>query len=39
MPVPGSGGGRAAMIQRIRQSITALLPVALALIGDLARRW
>jgi hypothetical protein len=39
MPVPGAGGGRAAMSQRIRQSLFAFLPVLVALAEISARRW
>lgn len=38
-PVPGAGGGRTAMLKRIRQSIVVVLPVFLALFTDFARRW
>jgi hypothetical protein len=41
IPVPGSGGGRAAMSQRIRQTVVVLLPVVafIAVFSDMARRW
>jgi hypothetical protein len=39
VPVPGTGGGRSAMPTRIRQSALVILPVALMLFMDVARRW
>jgi hypothetical protein len=36
-PVPGTGGGRAVMFQRIRSSLVVFLPAIVALIA--ARRW
>jgi hypothetical protein len=38
-PVPGTGGGRTAMPQRIRQSVVVFLPIAFFLVTELARRW
>jgi hypothetical protein len=38
-PVPGTGGGRTAMSQRMRQSVVVFLPVAFFLAIELARRW